>query len=310
MLLCFVCLASPVDACNIPVFRYALERWQSDDYEVIVYDKDAAEDVDQQSRARLTVSHSNTAFVVTDFTQASSSQLDLLKSLGGQPKNSKRYFVVRAPDGEKIVAHGQVQDNTFSRLLDSPVRQELSRRLLSGHAIVWLLVQSSDETQNIRTRKLLSKTIEALADRIELPEGIGLPGSELHSEVPLLLRFSLLEIQPDNADESFLRELFSGYDRGSVVVPVFGRGRALEVIPAAQVTESLVEDVTVYLCGACSCQVKERNPGFDLLIATNWERELFGDQQPPRDQPQHTQRQRGKQPPNLLTIPPGRSSKP
>jgi hypothetical protein len=123
----------------------------------------------------------------------------------------------------------------------------------------------------------------------------------------------VLEIQPGNPDESFLRELFFGYhgdDPGTVVVPVFGRGRALEVIPATQLNESLIEGLTVYLCGACSCQVKERNPGFDLLIATDWERELFGDQPPPRDQPQHALRRQGDQPPSLLQIPPGKSSQP
>ncbi len=71
----------------------------------------------------------------------------------------------------------------------------------------------------------------------------------------------------------FSRDCFRVMMKGPVVVPVFGRGRALEVIPAADLTGSLIEDLTLYLSGPCSCQVKERNPGFDLLMATDWERE-------------------------------------
>ena len=39
----------------------------------------------------------------------------------------------------------------------------------------------------------------------------------------------------------------------------------------------LIHDLTEFLCGACSCQVKEQNPGFDLLLSTNWAEALFGE---------------------------------
>jgi hypothetical protein len=97
------------------------------------------------------------------------------------------------------------------------------------------------------------------------------------------MRFSVLEIDPADSDEQFLTSLLKGFEPDSIdngqplVVPVFGRGRALEVIPAGQVNAGLVEDLTLFLCGACSCQVKERNPGFDLLISAKWEAELFGE---------------------------------
>ncbi|MCP4857224.1 MAG: hypothetical protein GY903_22300, partial [Fuerstiella sp.] len=112
---------------------------------------------------------------------------------------------------------------------------------------------------------------------------IGLPGSELFSDIPLLMKFSVLEVDPTDDREQFLVELLTGFEPEAIksgdplVVPVFGRGRALEVIPAEQLDAGLIEDLTLFLCGACSCQVKERNPGFDLLITASWERELFGE---------------------------------
>ena len=93
----------------------------------------------------------------------------------------------------------------------------------------------------------------------------------------------MLEIDPTDDTEQFLVELLTGFEPGAIesgeplVVPVFGRGRALEVIPADQLDAGLIEDLTLFLCGACSCQVKERNPGFDLLMSADWEHELFGE---------------------------------
>ena len=64
------------------------------------------------------------------------------------------------------------------------------------------------------------------------------------------------------------------------VIPVFGRCRALEVFPFADVNEALIEDVGNFLCAACSCRVKQANPGFDLLASVNWNQRLFGESIP------------------------------
>jgi hypothetical protein len=63
---------------------------------------------------------------------------------------------------------------------------------------------------------------------------------------------------------------------GAYVIPVFGRCRALEVFPFQDVDELLVRDVGEFFCGACSCRVKQANPGFDLLTAIDWNERLFG----------------------------------
>jgi len=46
-------LPTPVQACSIPVFRYALERWSADDYEVIVFHRDALSSDEQKIIDRL-----------------------------------------------------------------------------------------------------------------------------------------------------------------------------------------------------------------------------------------------------------------
>jgi hypothetical protein len=56
-----------------------------------------------------------------------------------------------------------------------------------------------------------------------------------------------------------------------IVVPVFGRGRALCALPESQITPKVMREMLEFLTGACSCEVKEMNPGLDLLMTANWE---------------------------------------
>jgi hypothetical protein len=194
-------------------------------------------------------------------------------------------------------------------LFDSPVRRRLRRRLLDGHSVVWLVVQSDNAAKTQRVTSRLEQQLARLPQQIQLPEGIGLPGSELYADVPLVLKFSVLTIDPADPRERFLVQLLTGlrqqaFDAGEpLLVPVFGRGRALEVIPGEDLQGPLAGDLTRFLCGACSCQVKEQNPGFDLLMTVDWDHELFGDseQRPPKQAGS-----RAANAPVLVPIPPGR----
>jgi hypothetical protein len=121
----------------------------------------------------------------------------------------------------------------------------------------------------------------------------------------------VLEIDREDAQEGFLLGLAEAFHPQAfqngepLVMPVFGRGRALEVIPAAQLNGPLIRDLTAFLSAACSCQVKEQNPGFDLLMNVAWQTELFGDDGviPPASTADGLGQQKA---PVLLSIPPGR----
>jgi hypothetical protein len=56
-----------------------------------------------------------------------------------------------------------------------------------------------------------------------------------------------------------------------MVFPVFGRGRALLPLIGAGITAKNIHDSAAFLAGPCSCEVKEQNPGFDLLLAADWD---------------------------------------
>jgi hypothetical protein len=329
-------------ACNIPVFRYALERWRPDKLEILVFH-------DGSPRAEATDRHllpGNDANSGADRRAVGVWNNDLLEELSASANLDIKLVDVSAPLSEDsaeiwsglgktqpleapfLVLRGRHTRGSFTcwsgtfeevpSLLQSPARIELARRLLSGHSIVWLVMLSEDAEKNRPLLESLRSECDRLAGTLELPEGIGLPGSELYAEVPLFLKFSILEIERGDAGESFLWRLCEGFqpeafvDGEPLVIPVFGRGRALEVIPASRLNESLIENITMFLCGACSCQVKDQNPGFDLLVATDWEQQLYGETglaAPPASSIRPLEAVRGtqNQPPVLLTIPPGKS---
>ncbi len=310
-------------ACNIPVFRYALERWRPDPCELIVFhsgpmDFQVEKEVESlRNQPSLAGGNSNVEVVLCDVRPSSATQelvaqkhIQLWKDLNRLEPKPLPYVVMRASHsrGTVIGWQGPLQ-NASTVVLDSPIRRQLSQRLLSGDSIVWLLLKSTDDQRNEALRKLVLTQCHELSTTLTLPEGIGLPGSELHSEVPLFLKFTLLEFSRDVAQEQFLVKLFSGFQPDAIaenqplLIPVFGRGRALEVLPANQVDAQLIKELTQFLCGACSCQVKESNPGFDLLLATDWDVELFGEGGllPP---PAKTITDSDA--PRLLNIPPGR----
>lgn len=314
-------LASVACACNIPVFRYALERWRPDPCDIVVFFEgeltptqqslvDALNPALETSASGTNAQAANVKIVQSNLKAPDAPLASLWQSISGDDRDSLPYVVVRTKLGPGQVIngwHGPLQSIADNRLLQSPARRELGQRLLAGHSVVWILVTSKDSEKTAKARQMLTENLEPLSNKIELPDGIGLPGSELHSEVPLLLKFSMIEIKHDDPKEEFLTKLFTGFQSEAVadgeplIVPVFGRGRALEVIPASEMTSRLMEDLTGFLSGACSCQVKEQNPGFDLLLSVDWDTELYGEDAPPP--PERTKRDRQK--PVLLTIPPG-----
>lgn len=306
-------------ACNIPVFRYALERWKPDAAEIVLFSKETLSAEDAAWVKHLTArsiengGHLNASVVQVDLDDANAERMELFEQLPQSATSALPHVIIRSKIGRgKWINHwhGSLVDAKQLGIVTSPIRDRLKDRLLSGHSVVWLLIRSKDPSKNDSAKELLKQSFDKLERSIQLPEGIGLPGSELYADVPLVLKFSTLEMGAEDPREKFLLGLLTGIrgqafrDGEPLLVPVFGRGRALEVIPASTASSKLVEELTIFLSGACSCQVKEQNPGFDLLLESDWDGELFGDEENrPPDRSAEEGRNRNVAP---IPIPPGR----
>lgn len=286
-------------ACNVPVFRFALERWASDRYEIVVFHTDAVTESDSKHIERLIALCEDAEAVNLDARLVNvdqpldSEMRELWSGQAEEVRGESAWTVVRGPrmgEAPAIVWSGPLEEFQSEQIVDSPARRDLIARLLAGDSVVWLILTEEGDPAGDEAIRLLEEEASRLGDFLRLPEGVGEPGSEVYSNVPLALKFSVLPIDVADEEESgfvdSIRRIAEiSDDEGPVVVPVFGRGRALDVIPASVVDAGLVEDCARFLCGACSCQVKEQNPGVDLLLAVNWEQALFDDGEipPPPD---------------------------
>lgn len=91
-------------------------------------------------------------------------------------------------------------------------------------------------------------------------------------------QMAMVSIQRDDANERwFVSQLMAvESDLGTfaeepMVFAVFGRGRVLPPYIGKGITADNLSQVAFFITGACSCTVKDQNPGVDLLTYHDWE---------------------------------------
>jgi hypothetical protein len=265
--------------CSVPTFRFALEQWPASKYELILFhqgdlstaDRKVLNDLRERARsANLIVKTADLATPIDDRIRAIWDR----ETTGGLPR-----LVLRYPDsGPKVASawSGALDADQFVALLESPARQSIFDRLTSGWAAVAVLLQSGDAKADEEARELLKRELPRIAGKIELPARTE-EGPQIQSALPLRVGFPVIEVSRTDAEAAFVRLLLGSEDglynvRGPIVFPVFGRGRALCALHGNDLksAEALHQSL-VYLCRACSCDVKELNPGLDLLMSGNWD---------------------------------------
>lgn len=282
-----VCLISVAAACNVPVFRFALERWRPDAYRAVLFHRGELTGAERE-RIQPLLEHedrgaANVTLRLVDVAQLDAeseehaADMQLLASLG---EIELPALVVQYPAHLQIhkpVWSGAPSRETVAGLIDSPARQELVRRLAEGQTAVWLMLDSGNPEQDDAAAALVEAELKRLEEELELPELTDAPEDALAANAPLQIAFSLLRVRRDDPAEQALVSMLihSEPDLAErddpMVFPVYGRGRALWALIGAGITARNVGDSAGFLVGPCSCEVKELNPGFDLLLAAEWD---------------------------------------
>ncbi len=258
-------------ACSIPVFRYALERWPADPYEMQVF-LPPGEEVPTWIEEMITPEDGAPANVFVRRMEAEE---------GAKPSFAVRF--PRAPVEVPVIWKRELTRENAAQILDSPVREELAKRLQEGDSAVWLVLDSPDEKKNQKAMELLEKELKSLEENLRLPEDPAMPPPEEGAEAPegTGISFSTIRIKRNDPKEAFLREVLLQTEPdlkeflGEVMTfPVYGRGRALYALVAKGINPAIITEACAFLVGPCSCQVKALNPGVDLLIRADWEANL------------------------------------
>jgi len=308
-------LAGSVLACQVPVFRYALERWNPDQYRLLVLTDGPLNDSQRMALKKLDGTPEVPAGVrlkIHDVSASKDTQARRLWKMYG--KGSGPLMVALYPerssvDAEQVAFTSSISDSDVSIVMNSPVRDQIIRNLSDGHSAVWILVESGDAEKDQAALQTLQAQLEKDREWLKLPspEEMEISADLLAStKIRLEIQFSVVSVKKDNPQEKFLVDCLlnsesdlRGFDE-PIAFPVFGRGRVLYAVVGQGIAADTIRKASAFIVGPCSCQVKEQNPGFDLLLSCNWA-DMVGETFISEPIPEENSE------PRLLTIPAGRS---
>jgi len=286
--------ASVAIACNVPVFRYALERWPADPYELVILHEG---ELSQESLAQIKElkNADSRAKKPANFSvrtmEMSAVQDRLLRELwknrdtGDEPLLVTLYPRNAQEVPDRVVSVHPLSGNSVQALIDSPVRQQLVKRLLSGDSAVWVFVPCGDKAQDEAALERLSVEVKKNQQTLKLPPQDELEEDDLfqpENPIELRLGFSIITLDRNDPKESFFLEMLLGSEPDlesldePMAFPVIGRGRVLYALVGKGIFRDTVAMASRFVVGPCSCQVKDQNPGFDLLLAVDWDDKLGG----------------------------------
>ena len=274
--------SSPVRACTIPVFRYALWNWPADRYAVIVFHRGSLSLEEQAAVNKLRNASSygdfsaNVMVKIVDLSKSSDEAM--LGIWQAQSDTELPWMVVGFPWFPRISDggwSGRLTAEAVEALLDSPLRKEIAGRIFNGEVAVWVFLESGDRQQDESAANLLEAMLKKMSEElnIQVLEGFGDQVDTADTSV----KFSMVRLSRKNSSERMFTEMLlqSEWDLKTLpkpmAFPVFGRGRVLYALVGEWINEDNIEMTCSFLVGWCSCQVKELNPGADLLMSVNWD---------------------------------------
>jgi hypothetical protein len=281
-------VAVVAQACSVPVFRYALERWQADPYEVVVFHRgplppDQQAQVDRLKReGEAGKTFANVRATTCDLDD--NPDPDLLQLWEAQKTDVLPWLVVHYPVASRNptpVWRGRLEESRVSGLLKSPLRKTIADRLIKGHTAVWVVLESGNKAADDAAAALLTKRMAHLEKTLKLPEiseeDIA-QGLVLIDPEDLKLKFSLVRLsRTDPVEAMFVEMLLSSEDdlRSDpplpMAFPIFGRGRALYALVGKGINNETIDQAGADLTGPCTCTIKEQNPGIDMLMPVAWD---------------------------------------
>ena len=294
LLACAWLAASSVLACKLPVFRYALERWQVDRYRMVaIVDEQTTDTVGETLAELQAYASANVDVEIIDLSSLTDEQLWQVEEISGDTQTPLLQVFYPERNGQRKKCWGGALKLTAVRdWFESPLRRQITNDIVSGVSIVWILVEGSDEQENQRIADVVTLALDEAESQITLPEGaIPREGASqflrehadasmddvLRSDIPLGVEFTFRRLTRENESEAALRAMIGGLASdagGPVLVPVFGRGRILDAISTENVSRQTIINACRYLVGECSCTVKALNPGVDLILNVDWQEKL------------------------------------
>ena len=254
-ILSFSFLASSAE----PLWKYAKDHWSPAPYLISVVHEGR---FSKKEMPVLNLLRSAQRERIVDLEILDSELRDLRIKRGGRKLPKLPYMVLRQHgDGSGApILSLPFSKRSVDTVLDSPVRLELGKRLVSGDSAVFLLVDGRNSRENRAAALLLRDALKRLEKRLKAPS---------------ITRFSVLRL-PRTQNERCLTSIILHSDpdlkkvSSPIVVPVFGRSRALPAFYGKGINKYNIGAAVDTLMSKREKFLKSEMSGFDLLTSTDW----------------------------------------
>jgi len=276
-------------ACNVPVFRYALERWPSDPYPVVVVHDGP---LTMEENALLTSISDEygpyaVAFALDKQGDIPEGAEAILEHVEGKELPAVAVYYPDDSFGEGPPATTfNLNQSAIDDLMHGQLRKRVAEAIIGGDSVVWVLVKSGKTDLDQKAKKTLDQSLQTAEKEFVLPE-LDATDYERHvsadAKVDLKLSFRHIAVTTDDARDPAAMDLLLNrapsldLKDGPIAFAFFGRGRVIGPIPHEYIKSDVINDVNLYLVSACSCQVKQDNPGWDMLFAVAWDELISGE---------------------------------
>ena len=282
----FSLLSFDMFGCSVPVFRYALERWQADPYSIIIFHKGELSKkqkeiveyykqfADAQASVRLSVVDLNSK-------ELPKGAKELLKRCGDRKPPFVVVMYPRETDIKQLAGIFPFDMESAVQLMESPAAREIARRLLKNDSAVFMQIDGDNPKENKKSEAVVRKALKKMNEEFKLP---GVPednGNDEESAVydtdNLRIKFSFMRVSRKNsADKAFIETIINSEEdlkdvKTPIVFPVYGRARALYGFYGPGINPENLNDAGRFLTGECSCEIKALNPGIDMLVPVPWD---------------------------------------
>jgi len=271
-------------ACDTPVYRYAMYNWSPHPYYVVYLYRGEIAEADRE------VNQALSALVDAPKVPLNLEVLtyDLDDPIPLEEFPDPVRLVLRRHEQDEVPKHivispqaGEIFDGRLTladvaALTDSPARQVIRDHLDAGAPSVLVILYPDGETSDPPIRPIVEEVVRRAAQGQIEPDQLGVqPGEE--AVPPLPFELGVVEVRRDDLAEAWLVRMLLDVEPDlaertePMVFAIYGRARAMPPYIGRGISADNLAECLSFVIGACSCQVKEQNPGLDLMVQADWE---------------------------------------
>ena len=282
-IICSLFSVAPLFPCNVPVFRYALERWTAAPYRLMIFYKGQLSTEHSsllKGLEHLSFQGDSTLNLVTRY-------MDLNKSgenpLQGRDENLTYPLMMLFYPEETGIPYplwlGELTESNIELLKASPARKEIADMLISGETAVFLFLESGNPELDQKYYQILNQELTILSTQLRIPtSAVDINGNalEINDFQQVDLNFPIIKVSRKNPAEQLFISILLGTESDlsdyqvPLVFPVFGQGRSLYALVGSGINKNTIEKACQALVNWCSCEIKALHQGVDLLFLAEW----------------------------------------